>query len=223
LHSFSIPENSSHENKIITYTNKTKAFSIEVPAPPKSAADYLAATSKDSSIRNELNICSDPITGAYFFFGANEAAESYAVENDSVTLAAISESQKSKFKKMSIDTMQLKNGFRILDIGGMMAQAPLMMKAHYQFRGNRWYCLVAIYDTAKDKTSVERFFNSFTTLDYTDVTWNNFTSNDNIFSTWAPEKFRVKSDLPETTSEPMIKYDSYDSSRGDNYSVVSQN
>lgn len=222
LHSFTLFDSVKVDDKSFTYVNKIKAYQVDIPGPAKSGEEYLSAVTKDSSIRQELNISGDPATGAYFFFGTNEANAGYTLENDSLILAKISESQKPKFKKMDVDTMYIKNGLRNLDISGMMVQAPLMLKARYQFRGNRWYGLVAIYDTAKDVTSVQKFFNSFSTIDYAHAQWNKYASPDNSFSTWAPIPFNYKGNLTGNDGDPMCKYESYDSSRGDNYEVVVQ-
>jgi len=222
LSSFSITEKAPDTSRIFTYTNKIKAYRLELPGEAKSGGDYTKAMKKDSSILNELNVAGDPATGAYFFFGTNEAAPGYNLENDSVMLAAIRASQTGKFKTISIDTGYIKNGCRTLDIGGMMAQAPLMLKTRFQFRGNRWYGLVAIYDTAKDETSVERFFNSFTTLDYAEIKWDNHTSADNSFSTWSPTPFTYESNIEDADGNRKWNYESYDSSRADNYEVIAQ-
>lgn len=222
LHSLTLFDNVKVENKSFTYTNKIKAFQVDVPGPVKPGDEYLLAVAKDTSIRQQLNISTDPSTGAYFFFGTNEASPGYTLENDSTILAKIDESQKAKFKEMDTDTVYVKNGARILDICGMMAQAPLTLKARYQFRGNRWYGLVAIYDTAKDITSVQNFFNSFTTIDYAHERWDKYASPDNAFSTWAPIQFNYKMNLTGNDGDPMSKYESYDSSRGDNYGIVVQ-
>lgn len=219
LHSFSITEKAPDTSRIFTYTNKIKAYRLEVPGEPTSGDDYSKATKKDSGIVTKLNIASDPVTGAYFFFGTNEAAPGYNLQNDSVMLVAIRASQLSKFKRMSMDTAYIKNGCRILDLAGMMAQAPLMMKTRFQFRGNRWYGLVAIYDTAKDESSVQRFFNSFTTLDYAPVKWDNHTAADNSFSTWSPTAFTYQPKKDED-GKPEWKYECYDSSRADNYGII---
>ena len=220
LHSFSITQKAADTSGIVTYTNKIKAYRLEVPGEPKSGDDYTKATKKDSTIVNELNIAADPVTGAYFFFGSNEAAPGYNLENDSVMLVAIRASQLSKFKKMSMDTAYIKNACRILDLAGMMADAPLTMKTRFQFRGNRWYGLVAIFDTAKDESSVQRFFNSFTTLDYAQVNWGNHTSADNSFTTWSPSAFTYEPDKKDEDGKRKWKYECYDSSRADNYGII---
>jgi len=222
LHSFSITEKAPDTNRTFTYTNKIKAYRLDLPGQVKSGDDFTKAVKKDSTILNELNVAGDPVTGAYFFFGTNEAARGYNLENDSVMLAAIRASQTGKFKKISIDTSYIKNGCRMLDVGGMMVQTPLMLQIRYQFRGNRWYTLVAIYDTAKDKTSVQRFFSSFTTLDYAVVKWNKYTSADSSFSTWSPTPFSYEPNITDADGNPKWNYESYDSSRADNYKVIAQ-
>ncbi len=221
LHSFTIAAPAPSESSGFVYINKTKAYQVTLPARPQSAQDLVTAY-KDSTIKRDLNISSDPVTGAYFFFGTNEAAPGYYIENDSLTLAQIESSQKGKFSKLDIDTIFKKNGIRILAFKGMMVKTSLMMETRYQFRGNRWYALVAIYDTSKNITSVERFFNSFSTLDYTSNQWNGYTSADSLFSTWAPMNFSIKPNpsLVNAAGHSTDTYTSYDSSRGDSYSVL---
>lgn len=219
LHSFSITEKAPDTSRIFTYTNKIKAYRLEVPGEPASGDDYTKAAKKDSGIVHELNVATDPVTGAYFFFGTNEAAPGYNLENDSAMVVSIRASQLTNFKSMSMDTAYIKNGSRIFDMEGMMTQASLMMKTRFQFRGNRWYALVAIYDAAKDTSSVQRFFNSFTTLDYAPVKWDNHTPADNSFSTWSPTVFTYQAKKDEE-GKPLWKYECYDSSRADNYGII---
>ena len=84
LQSFSITEKAHDTSRIFTYTNKIKAYRLELPGEPTSGDDYTKASKKDSGIVTKLNIASDPLTGAYFFFGTNEAAPGYNLQNDSV-------------------------------------------------------------------------------------------------------------------------------------------
>ncbi len=219
LHSFTINEHSANNDaNTVTYINKMKAYQVNVPVQPKPAGD-LASAYKDSTLNKEINIVNDPASGAYLFFGTNEAARGFFIENDSSTLTTIKESQKEKFKHLDIDTTYTKNSHRILEYGGMMVQVPLMMKVHYESRGNRWYALVAMYDPEKAHASVESFFNSFTILDYAETEWNNYTSTDKLFSTWAPGQF-ILSAKPSAKGDTIYNNQTYDTARADNYAIV---
>lgn len=220
LHSFTIFTPSASGNKGFTYTNKSKAYQLELPSAAQSGNDLVAAM-PDSTLTRELWVATDNATGAYLFFGTNETAPGYYIENDSTSLALIDQSQNGKFEKLSIDTMYLKNGFRMLDMKGTMSTSPLTMRVHYQFRGNRWYALVALYDTLKNTNSVEQFFNSFSTLDYATHEWSQYESGDSLFSTWAPMEFSNKT--KPTSDEGQFFYNSYDSLRGDPYIIVVEN
>ncbi|CAN5529401.1 hypothetical protein BH10BAC2_BH10BAC2_08740 [soil metagenome] len=218
LQSFTILKSSAAEHPFITYTDKVKAYSIELPSQPKSANDFVG---KDEAgmINRQINISTDQQTGAYLLFGFNEAAPGYYIPSDSATFEEIKASQKDKFAEITIDTNYTKNNRKVMEFGGIMATAPLMMKAYYEFRGNRWYALVAIYDPAKPAPSVERFFKSFTILDYPATAWKQYTAEDNLFITWAPAKFGFEA-TPEDGEDTTYKYESFDTARADNFAIV---
>lgn len=217
LHSFIIHEVSVKNDEGFNYVNNLKAYKIDLPAPPKSANDMLSAYT-DTTFTMDLNLVTDPATGAYYFFGANEAAKGFYIANDSSILAGIKKNQKIKFAKLTIDTTYFKNGHRILELGGMMKEAPLMLNAHYEFRGNRWYALVAMYDPKKGKDAAEKFLNSFQIIDYANTDWKTYTTQDRLFTTWAPAGFSKVIRKDELDSS--LKYETYDSSRGDNYDII---
>jgi hypothetical protein len=218
IHSFTILQRTPGDNSnAFTYINTSKAFQVDVPTQPKPAGDMMDA-STDSTTNREINIVTDPVSGAYLLFGTNEAAKGYDIINDSSLFSSIKESQKEKFLQLSTDTMYLKDGHLCLDFAGMLAQAPLMMRTHYESRGNRWYVQVALYDTAKPNSSTEQFFNSFKLLDYTASGWNNYTSADNVFSTWAP--LNITLEKKPAYGDTTYSYETYDTSRADSYGVA---
>ena len=219
LQSFTILKNEKSDNSYFTYTDKVKAYSLDIPADPKPANDYVARD-EQHSITSTLNIVTDPKTGAYLLFGVNEASKGYFIESETATLHNMEESLKSKFSSITIDSLYTKNDHKILEYGGMMVNAPLMMKAYYQFRGNRWYALVAIYDPTKTNPSVDRFFESFKTLDYPQSEWKSYKAEDNFFSTWAPSNFDYKGDVLKYSSDTTYKYECFDSTRADNFMVL---
>ena len=218
LKSFAIlPQNKKGSDRTyITHTDKTKAFSVEVPAKAVSANESLPQT-EDHSIKSDIKIAIDPQTGAYLFFGVNQAEPGYFIENDSITLAQIKESQQSKLSSFMIDTMYIHNGRRIMEYGGMMTDAPLMMKGRYEFRGNRWYALLAIYDTTRDASAINHFFHSLNLLPYEQMQWKLQENEGSNFTTWAPDTF-IKDSV--TGENEYISFTSFDSTRADNYLVM---
>lgn len=218
LHSFTIHQ-LGYNTKDYDYTNDLKAYQISVPAAPKSANEMLDKNG-EKGIVSDLNISSDPATGAYYFFGTNEAARGYFITNDSVTLHNIRESQKQRLESILKDTLYTENGCRILEVGGMMKTMPLRTDARYIFRGNRWYSLLAMYNPQKGKEQAERFLNSFKVLDYANKEWETTISGDSVFTTWSPAAFEynVRPDGLDTT----FLYETYDSTRADDFEVIVQ-
>ena len=222
LHSFTILKNENNSAAYLTFTDKAKAYSIDLPAEPKEANDYFSNT-EETSINRDLKITTDPQSGAYLLFGINEAAKGFYIESDHATLNYIVESQKDKFSTISIDSIYTKNNHGVLELGGMMATAPLMIKAYYEFRGNRWYSLVAIYDTAKTTSSIERFFSSFKMLDYPEAEWKQYAADDNLFKTWAPSGFSYKAMPSLYSNDTTYNYESFDTTRADDFTIVPLN
>src|SRR5215203_1974329 len=75
IHSYTILENKKKDNEpYFTYTDKVNAYQVDLPAEPKSANDF-ANMSEDTSLRSDIQMVTDPQSGAYLFFGINQAAE----------------------------------------------------------------------------------------------------------------------------------------------------
>ncbi|HEU5054111.1 MAG TPA: TraB/GumN family protein, partial [Hanamia sp.] len=220
LHSLTIKQNNPGNQKEFVFTNKKEAFRLILPAAAKSADSLLNDT--DSTTLKEVDFAIDPQSGAYFFFGSSNAAPGYNIPNDSFFLESLRKSQIQKFKKIEIDSIHQQNGSRFMDLKGMMNQSPLMLRVHYQMRGNRIYSLAAVYDSARDQSSVESFFDSFDTLGYTKTKWDHYHDSANVFLTWAPAKFIYKQGENQQFLERLDKYISYDSARGDDFEVLIQ-
>lgn len=217
LHSFSINKMVAAKENSFHYVNKTKAYELMLPTPPQSAAELMAGA-KDSTINNEAFYCVDPATGNYFFFGTNESAPGYFIINDSSILARLGQAQREKLKMIYIDTFFTNNHSRNLILGGLNSNAGLMVKAQFRFRGNRWYALVVVYDSSKDQTPIRQFFDSFSTLEYAKTNWSIQASADKLFQTWAPGNFNLAK--PDEEEENKSVYHSFDSTRGDTYSLI---
>ncbi|SFQ54915.1 TraB/GumN family protein [Parafilimonas terrae] len=218
LHSFTIHKTGGGAG-IYNYVNNIKAYKIDVPGQPKPANDVLNEK-ETAGINSDLNISTDPATGAYYFFGANEAAKGYFITNDSTTLQSIYITQKQKFENVIKDTMYVKNGCRVLEIGGFMKSTPLMLDARYIFRGNRWYALVALYDSVRGKENAEQFLHSFQTLGYANKEWKTASPDDNEFTTWSPAGFEYIERPGD--GDTTFLYESFDSTRADDFEVIVQ-
>ena len=218
LHSFKIFENNNNgSDEFYVYTNKKMGYKVELPTPPKKYDD-LSSTSKDSSILREVFLSSDMQSGSYFFVGTNEANKGYFLNNDSSVLADIRQSQLEKYSAIRLDTLYKKNNHWALELSGLSAQSSLGMRTYYETRGNKWYALVAIYDSTKSHASVDNFFNSFSILDYPVQEWKKTESD--VFSAWAPVDFIYSEKPTGTKKDTLHKYESYDTSRGDSYDVI---
>ncbi|MGN6603589.1 MAG: TraB/GumN family protein [Ginsengibacter sp.] len=220
LHSLTIQPNTSDDQKEIVFTNKQEGFRVLLPAPARSADSLIG--NNDTTTLKKIDFAIDPQSGAYFFFGSSEAAPGYNYPNDSSILVSFRQSESQKFKSLDVDSLYQKNGNRILDLKGMMKNVPLMFKIHYQMRGNRLYILGVLFDTSRDQSSVNRFFDSFDTLAYAKTKWNHYHDSANVFSTWAPARFIYKQGETQQFLEPLDKYISYDSARGDDFEVSIQ-
>jgi hypothetical protein len=102
---------------------------------------------------------------------------------------------------------------------GRLDKADVNAKAYYEFRGNRWYALIAMYGSGQPKPVVERFINSFEVLDYQPVLWKNHVSEDSLFSVWAPAAIKYH-DPKDSISYVSTRYEMYDTTRSDSYEVV---
>jgi uncharacterized protein YbaP (TraB family) len=212
-------KNDSHS---FVYIDPIQAYKLELPAKPQSANDLIAGIG-DGTIKRNIMTCNDQQTGAYFLFGSNAAAPGFYIINDSTTLESIKADVKSKCESVTLDTMYVQNGYRVLDCKGIMAQSAVTMRSRHKFRGNRWYALIAIYDDTKENPSVEAFFNSFEYLDYPITEWKQQTSDDRLFTTWAPSSMRYKTVADSITRKEYGEYEAYDSIHADSYFIIAEN
>lgn len=223
LGSFKVFDNPQKNSQVFTFTDTTLAYSIELPAAPK-AANKLAETFADKTIKSHMNICTDDQSGAYLFFGVNEVIPGHYLENDSTLIISIRNNLGEKTTKKTLDTSYIKNSNRVLEYAGIMKESNLVMKTYYEFRGNRWYALVALYNNTKQPVSVQRFFQSFKLSGYPESSWSlNTTSNGN-FSSWTPSGWTLfKGDSTAAAeSEESVRYTSFDRSRSDSYTMLEQ-
>ena len=216
LKSFTILQKEKVAANFITYTDKEKAFSIDLPAMPKSMNDALADNS-DKSLKHDLKISLDPETGAYYFVGVNEANAGYFLDNDINTVKSLFEKQKQRLALVNTDTIYFKNGRRVAEFAGIMKEAPLMTRGQFIFRGNRWYAFLVIYDTSKPAAGIDRFFNSFKELEYMPVKWQTQTSGDNNFNAWLPGTLE---DITDEDKETTLKYIAYDSTTSTSFVIL---
>ena len=205
--------------KSYIYTDSALAYRIELPDKPKSGND-LANIKKDKTIKSSLMVSIDQQTGAYLLFGVNRAEPGYFIVNDSSTLSKMEEGLKDKYSKITQDTIYTRNNHRVLEYNGIAKQALINMRAYYEFRGNRWYALVALYDGSKPNISVDRFFKSFRLLDFPAVRWDQKISDDSLFTAWVPTRVKYLNTKDSGETASLIRYETYDSARSDSYVIV---
>jgi uncharacterized protein YbaP (TraB family) len=207
--------------KPYTYTDSALAFSIELPDKPKSGDD-LVNLKTDKTIKSNLMVSVDQKTGAYLLFGVNRATAGYSIANDSSTLANIREGLKNKYATIISDTVYIKNNHLVLECNGTAKKVQVNMRAYYEFRGNRWYALVAMYDGNRQNISADRFFKSFKLLDFPVAQWEQKISEDSLLTAWVPSpiKYLNTKDSGETSSS--IRYETYDSTRSDTYVIIAE-
>ncbi|MGN6495590.1 MAG: TraB/GumN family protein [Agriterribacter sp.] len=220
LGSFKVFDNPQKNARFLTFTDSALAYSVDLPGKPQ-PADKLVESFGDRTIKSNMKICIDEQSGTYLFFGVNEAKPGHYLENDSVLFANIKSTVEAKTTKKTIDTTYIKNNNRILEYAGIMQESGLMMKTYYELRGNRWYALVAIYNSSMEPASVQRFFQSFKISEYPEITWKASTTGNGELSSWTPSDWTLYDDSTSTgKSDEATMYTSFDRSRSDSYSVV---
>jgi hypothetical protein len=142
------------------------------------------------------------------------------VVNDSEALAKIKAAQTDRFSVVLVDTMYRDSDNLVMHVQGVMSEAPLTMKSYFQAHGNRYYALIAMYDSTKPNPSVERFFTSFKTLGHPEHEWQEYAADDTLFHTWAPSKFMLAPANETQWEEISAEYISFDTSRADSYELL---
>ncbi|MBS1600443.1 MAG: TraB/GumN family protein [Bacteroidetes bacterium] len=203
---------------IFTYVDSAFSFKIDLPSKPQSGADLVQST--DKSIKSNLMVCVDQQSGSYFLFGVNQAAPGYSITNDSATLRNIHDNVIKKYSNIKSDTTYVKNNHRVLEFEGHIPSAGVNAKIYYEFRGNRWYGLVAMYGSDEPKPIVSRFMESFTLLDYPASSWAKRVPADSLFTIWGPSPIRYRSTKDTVDVYSSDAYEMYDGSRGTTYEVV---
>jgi uncharacterized protein YbaP (TraB family) len=218
LSSYKILEKDTSGNEgAYHYVNKLLAYEITLPGKPESINSQINQ-SADPTIRSELMAVADPLSGAFMFFGVNQSTPGYFLLNDSTVVTALLQNVRLKIDSVIYDTIYYKNNHRVAEIEGRMKEANLHMRSYYEMRGNRWYALVAVFDTTKADIAIDKFFSSFLLLDYPPVNWSMRTSGDQLLTAWGPDTVQLirQEDYGMMTSVYVM----YDSSSADNYVVT---
>ena len=189
-----------------TYVDSIMAYKVELPGKPQSGDDL--ATTTDKSMKSNLMVCIDQQTGSYFIFGVNQTAPGYSIANDSVSLEQIHNNVIGKYTRITLDTTYIKNNRRVMRFEGRLDKADVNAKAYYEFRGNRWYALIAMYGSGQPKPVVERFINSFEVLEYQPVLWKKQVAADSLFSVWAPAAIKYHNPK-DSSSYVSTRYEMY--------------
>ncbi|MEP6582883.1 MAG: TraB/GumN family protein [Ginsengibacter sp.] len=213
---FSKKEN--YQAAIYTYTDDDHLYSIDLPSKPQSA-NALVAGKVDKSVNTNLLLSSDNQTGAYFFIGVTKTSPGYLIENDSTSLRLIENNTKPKFTSLTSDSLYTDGEKRMLNMEGMMAQANLFAKVHYELIGNHWYVMMAMYDTSKSNPMVDQFFRSFKILTPAVFDWKQQSSEDGLITAWTPDAI-ISHQKDTINFSYSKKYESYDSVLGNTYDIM---
>lgn len=210
-------EKSTYTFEPVVYTDSVLAFSVEIPSKAESA-DNLAGK-REKGMNSHISVSVDNRSGTYYMFGVNEVAPGFYIENDSTTFENIRTNLKEQFSNVDLDTMYTKNNSRVLEYSGRMKQG-IYMRTYYRFRGNRWYSLVAMYNSSNPDAFIDRFFSSFTFLNYPALKWERQVTADSAVAAWAPGIFEKSEDTG--TVNATITYRAFDSTRADSYYIFEQ-
>jgi len=221
LASFRIIDRPQDAAEEVAYTDSSKGFRITLPAPPSNSAAK-EQPDNSGSIRSQLMICNDAHSGTYYFVGVNEAKPGYYIPNDSTSVEQIRANATNQITAATRDTSYLKNGHRVLEYSGTTQQSNVLMRTYYEFRGNRWYALIALYgDNPEEAARVQRFFESFSILPYPRMNWQMQSSDDQLLTTWSPAPLVYsRTDGSGETAEASEKYEAFDTIRADGYDIV---
>lgn len=202
--------------KMSVHRDTAYAYSVATPTEAQ-----LNSNTRTALGHAQLYISTDPDDGGYYFFGINETSPDRFVLDDSSFFRNLVESVSPKVKKIDFDTSWIENDQRVTEIRGQMKEVDMIMNIRYFDRGSRWYVLLAMYPVGGSTANRDRFFASFSELDYPAHGWMNAVSPDSAFGTWAPGAIVT---LPADSSDDADidhKFVSYDSSRAESFSVVS--
>lgn len=218
LSSYKPLENSVYKAEPILYVDTALAFSVEIPSKATTSSS-MKNNKGENGMRSRMHVSIDNKTGSYYVFGVNEVVSGYHIENDSSTIENIRTNIHAQIEKITLDTVYTKDNNRVFEYAGKTQQG-FDMKTYYQFRGNRWYALVAIYNSNGKDGFVNRFFSSFKLLNYPEQKWERSTTDDGAVSAWVPDILTSKQD--SGSSNTSITYTSFDSVRADSYYIFDE-
>jgi uncharacterized protein YbaP (TraB family) len=201
---------------LIPHIDSTQAYRVSTPFPAKPFESPGKA-----GWTSHTYVSSDVQKGIYYFFGDNGVTKGHYIPNDSSYLSDLKHAAMAKVEKIFSDTSWIWNGVRVTEFRGRMKEGDFELCTRYIMRGNRWYALVVMYPMGLAQTPIaDRFFSSFSLMDYPANAWQVQTGQDSIFSTWSPGPVVVPgSDSGSTERGRRRTYYSFDSTRSMSYSV----
>jgi len=203
-------------SKMSVHKDTAYAYSIATPT-----AAQLSSNTRTANGHAMFYISSDLNDGGYYFFGVNEVSPDRFVFDDSSFFRTLVASVSPKVKKIDFDSTWVENDQLVTEVRGQMKEADMIMDIRYFDRGSRWYVLLAMYPVGGSTANRDRFFASFSELDYPAHGWMNAVSPDSVFSTWAPAGVVTVPADSSDNADIDHKYVSYDSSRAESFSIVS--
>lgn len=219
LQSFAVFEPSGVSTLSYQLIDSVMAYSVILPSKPEEMNELATGLNQSESERAILKISIDPATGVYFFVGANEVKPGFYIKNDSLHAITLRNNIRKRFSRITLDTIYTRNNNPVLEMAGLMEQQSVLMKAHYELRGGRWHGIIAMYNEKSPLASIDRFFKSFTLLDYQNIEWKEYSSNDKRIKAWSPSAFTFHSS-EELNDSTTRRYIAFDSTRSNSYDII---
>ena len=193
------------------------AFAFKVATPSKAMLN--------NDVRNiaghTLQYASvDPADGSYYFFSVSETLPDHMILDDSAFFRKLVKTTTAQLKHVDFDSTWLVDDQLVTEIHGPMKNVDMQMNMRYIARGSRWYMLMDMHSLSAPQTGIDKFFSSFSELDYPALTWHKLASPDSVFTAWTPGPINLLKRDSTYNADDGKKYLSYDGTRAAGYNIV---
>lgn len=183
----------------VDYVNEQKAFESSFPKKP--SIDKLESSEATNHMETNTYTVIDMKTGTYYMVVVSEAEKGFIVSADSLifngklNIYKEKESEISDLEYFNYEANRAMKFTAITKVDGYNVVTKMLIIN----RGNRSYSIAAISEKGKeDYPEITKFFRSFKLLPYKPAAWETKTSQNKLFSTWAPSSIVL--DIPDTLS-----------------------
>lgn len=200
FNSFEVNKKYTQANNWVTYHNKYKAFSVDLPKMPEFNRQFTEKFSTDEKMKNwtpEVYTYEDNLSGMYYMLIIKTSKPGYNILNDSLLFDEVIEA----FDSDKIENVGIAKKDGLLTLNMHIKGDDGFDMFNYQVnRGNTNYILMVVTETGKSDTAkINKFFNSFTLNNYQQADYTRQHVQDATVSTIVPGKFGVvdnEDDLP---------------------------